>query len=153
MIEEEGRVVGVARGKLEIEVTSPGACESCPVHSSCYSAGKTVHIPLEQGIARGDRVRFSIVNASVLKLSAVVYGTPLVGIIAGIVLGELWLFRGLADDPKTLLSFALGVLLFAGGGFFVSRIDRRWRKRIVYTVKKIAPREPETGPQGDRSGR
>jgi hypothetical protein len=60
-------------------------------------------------------------------------------VLGGILLGYLWLFRSFADDPKTLLSFGLGVLFFAAAGFGVSRLDRTIRNRLTYTVVRAEP--------------
>lgn len=148
MIEEQGQVTNIEDGRLAIKVTTPGSCDSCPIHDNCYAGGRVVWVPAPEEIRVNDHVRFSITNTSVLKLSALVYGAPLVGVLAGILLGDLWLFRSFADDPKTLLSFGLGVLFFAAAGFGVSRLDRTIRKRLTYTVVRA---EPSTRAGDDRS--
>lgn len=141
MIDEQGQVTDIIDGKLGIKVTSPGSCDSCPVHGNCYTSDRLVWVPAKEGIGLNDWVRFSISNTSVLRISALVYGLPLAGVFAGIIAGYLWIFRSFRDDPKTLLSFGLGVLLFAVGGFAVSRIDRLMRKRLQYTVTRTEPTE------------
>ena len=139
MIGEYGKVVRTTGDGLEVRVLAPGACDSCPIHDSCYSSGKLVWLPQQQGLGVDDYVRFSITNASVLKISALVYGLPLLGVLGGILVGYLWLFRSFASDPKTLLSVALGVALFLASGFLVSRLDSRIKNRLSYT---ITPAEP-----------
>lgn len=149
MIDEQGQVTNIIDGKLGIKVTAEGSCDSCPIHDNCYGSGQLVWVPAQEGIHLNDHVRFSVANTSVLKISALVYGLPLAGVFAGILLGYLWLFRSFRDDPKTLLSFGLGVLLFAAGAFAVSRIDRLMRKRLQYTVIRVEPSggtSPEASP-------
>lgn len=145
MIDEQGRVTNIIDGKLAIEVTTPGACESCPVHGNCYASGRLVWVPARDGIRINDHVRFSISNTSVLKISALIYGIPFAAVIGGILLGYLWLFRSFADDPKTLVSFGLGVLFFAAAGFAVSRLDRGLRNKLVYTIVRSTPSEDHSG--------
>lgn len=136
MIDEYGIVRNETNDRFEVEVTTPGACESCPVHDNCYGAGKRVWLPKQDGISPGDRVRFSISNASVLKISALVYGIPLGAVLGGILAGYLWLFRALASDPKTLLSVLVGAGLFLASGFAISRLDPRIRKGLSYSIAR-----------------
>ncbi len=134
MIDEYGIVTKADDGKLEVRVTTPGACDSCPIHDSCYASGNVVSVPQQGDFRVNDRVRFSISNASVLKISALVYGLPLLGVLAGIVVGYLLLFRSMADDPRILASVGLGVALFLGAGYIVSRLDRVIRNRLSYDI-------------------
>lgn len=136
MIDEYGTVTNETRDRLEVQVTTPGACDSCPIHDNCYGAGKTVWLPKQDGIGRGDRVRFSISNGSVLKISALVYGVPLLAVLAGILAGYLWLFRSMPSDPKTLLSVAVGAALFLASGFVISRLDPHIRDGLSYSITR-----------------
>jgi positive regulator of sigma E activity len=143
MIDEYGIVTQTAGGKLAVKVISPGSCDSCPIHDNCYSSGKVVWLPRQEGIEVNDHVHFSISNASVLKVSALVYGVPLLGVMGGIILGYLLFFRSLADDPRTLASVGLGVILFLAGGFLVSRLDASLKKRLSYNV--VRAKAPAAG--------
>lgn len=136
MIDEYGIVTRSAGGKLAVKVISPGSCDSCPIHDNCYASGKVVWVPQTGGIAVNDHVHFSITNGSVLKISALVYGLPLLGVLAGIILGYLVLFRSLGDDPRILASVGLGILLFLAAGFVVSRLDAMIKNRLSYEVVK-----------------
>lgn len=153
MIDEYGIVTQSAGGKLAIKVISPGSCDSCPIHDNCYSSGQVVWVPRREGLRVNDHVHFSITNASVLKISALVYGVPLLGVLGGIILGYLLLFRSLADDPRILSAVGLGVILFLAAGFLVSKLDAKLKDRLSYSVVRAnAPvpsakpnEEPETG--------
>ena len=134
MINEYGVVTQVSAGKLAVKITTPGACESCPIHDNCYSSGKVVWVPQPAGVGINDHVRFSITNTSVLKLTALVYGIPLAAVLGGIILGYLWLFRALENDPRILASVGLGVFLFLLAGFGISKLDRLIGKRLAYEV-------------------
>lgn len=136
MIDEYGLVTDESKDRLEVQVTAPGSCDSCPIHDNCYGAGKSVWLPKREGIHAGDHVRFSISNASVLKISALVYGIPLAAVLAGILGGYLWLFHSFGSDPKTLLSVAVGAVLFLISGFVISRLDPHIRDGLSYTVRR-----------------
>ncbi|HUX19632.1 MAG TPA: SoxR reducing system RseC family protein [Spirochaetia bacterium] len=144
MIDEYGIVTRTAGGKLAVKVISPGSCDSCPIHDNCYSSGKVVWLPRQEGIGVNDHVHFSISNASVLKVTALVYGVPLLGVMGGIILGYLLLFRSLADDPRTLASVGLGVFLFLAGGFLVSRLDAILKNRLSYSVVRAKAPSSDT---------
>lgn len=148
MIDEQGQVTNIVDGKLAIKVTSSGSCESCPIHGNCYSSDQLVWVPAKEGIRVNDHVRFSILNTSVLKMSTLVYGLPLVAVFAGILLGYLWIFRSFGSDPKSLLSFGMGVLFFFTAGFVVSRLDRNMRGKLQYAVTRVQPPE---GAEAERS--
>ena len=159
MIDEYGIVTNETTDRLEVQVTTPGACDSCPIHDNCYGAGKTVWMPKQEGIGAGDHVRFSISNTSVLKISALVYGIPLLAVLAGILGGYLWLFRSLSSDPKTLLSVAVGAALFVLSGFVISRLDPRIRNGLSYSIARAdglrdsPPASPPTGAPSDQAHR
>lgn len=146
MIDEYGIVTKAEDGKLEVRVTAPGACDSCPIHDSCYASGNVVSVPQQGGFRVNDQVRFSITNASVLKISALVYGLPLIGVLAGIVVGYLVLFRSMADDPRILASVGLGVVLFLAAGYVVSRLDRVIKNRLNYDI--VPAKSPSLGSGG-----
>jgi positive regulator of sigma E activity len=134
MIDEYGIVTKISAGKLAIRITAPGTCESCPIHDNCYTSGKVIWVPKQEGIGINDHVRFSITNTSVLKLTALVYGIPLAAVLGGILLGYLWFFRTFGSDPRILASVGLGVFLLLLAGFGISKLDRLIGKRLAYKV-------------------
>lgn len=148
MIDEYGVVVEEQDGKIAVEVGAEGSCEACPVRNACYQNGTIVWIPRNEesgalAVRRGDHVHFTVENTSVLKVSALVYGVPLVAVLAGILGGYLWLFRALPENPRVGLSFLVAVALFVLSGFLIVRIDRRSKERLVYTVRRIE--RPQAG--------
>ena len=149
MIDEYGIVTKAEDGKLEVRVTAPGSCDSCPIHDNCYASGNVVSVPQQGDFRVNDQVRFSISNASVLKISALVYGLPLIGVLAGIIAGYLLLFRSMADDPRILASVGLGISLFLAAGYIVSRLDRVMKSRLSYDI--VRAKFPTTAPEGSSS--
>lgn len=143
MIDEYGVVTQERGGKLAIRVVTPGTCESCAIHDNCYASGKVVWIPKQEGIQVHDHVRFSIANTSVLGLSALVYGIPLLAVLGGILLGYLLLFRSVSGDAKVLFSVFLGVALFVASGFVISRLEHRIKRGLAYSVVRVDSSETD----------
>jgi hypothetical protein len=80
-----------------------------------------------------------IENAGVLGVSALLYGVPLAATLAGILVGYYLLFDGMGEDPRVLLSFAVGVGMLAGSGLLIAAVDRRWRTRVRVRLEKEQP--------------
>lgn len=83
----------------------------------------------------GQAVTLRIPHASVLGLTAIVYGVPLVAFLAGLLLGHAVLFDELVEEARALASFGLGL-----GGLFVAGLvtvftDRRLSRRVRYEVE------------------
>ncbi len=135
MIEEDGVVVGASDNELAIRIDPEGSCDGCPVRENCYANGRIVRVPLQPGVAVDDRVRLSIRNASVLQISALVYGAPLVALVVGIAAGYLLLFPSFPEDARILLSVAIGGALFALSALFVGRTGRRINAKLEHRIK------------------
>ncbi|HUZ17419.1 MAG TPA: SoxR reducing system RseC family protein [Spirochaetia bacterium] len=149
MIDEYGVVVQDKGGKLAIEIGAEGSCAACPVHDNCYQNGNVLWVPRSEEIGSGhlrigDHVHFTVANASVLKVSALVYGVPLVAVLAGIAVGYLWLFRSFAENPRVGMSVLIAAALFVLSGVFISRLDKAMKSRMVYSVERLRAGREET---------
>jgi positive regulator of sigma E activity len=143
MIVEHGVVESTEAGEAVVRITVPADCESCAVRENCYAAGRLVRGPAPADVEPEDTVRVIIENASVLGISALLYGVPLVATLAGILAGYYLLFGGMREDPRVLLSFAVGVGTLAGSGFLIAAFDRRRRNRVRVRLEKEEPGEAE----------
>ena len=137
MIDEIGTVVEARDEELAVRIDVAGSCGSCPIKDYCYGNERVVWMPKKEAIRVGEQVRFSVSNFSVLKISALVYGIPLISLIAGIVIGYLVFFRSLADDPKILLAVFTGAVFFALAAYAVSRLDKTQKNRLLYSVVRL----------------
>jgi positive regulator of sigma E activity len=94
-------------------------------------------------------VRLRIRNASVLGLSAVVYGLPLLAFVIGLVLGYFVLFPGLGPTYQPLGAFGVAVGFLALAGAVISRFDRQVQDRVSYEVEPMGSRAGSpTGGEG-----
>jgi len=97
----------------------------------------------------GDRVEFDLEGHTELKLSLLVWIVPLLGLIAGAILGATFhSFLSLDRDAATLLGLAAGA---AAAFAIVMRIDRRAAKdeRLIPVILKVLP--STNGPNGSAS--
>ncbi len=130
-MDEVGTVIEERRQELRIQVDVATACDSCILSSNCYANEGKLWVPKKKGIKVGDRVRLGSVDGSVLKISALVYGLPLVSLISGILTGYLLFFHAFADDARILLSALSGGILFALSAVFISRQDKALKRRYT----------------------
>lgn len=105
-------VVILDKGKTAVvRFQKSDACGRC---NACFHLGGTeadIEIDNLLGAKEGDVVLIELHGKSVLKASLIVYGVPLIGLIAGAALGSMW------GD----LYSALAAVLFAAGAFFILR--------------------------------
>jgi len=125
---EEGVVLavkpatGADPGLATVRLMPGNHCEGCPANSVCKPGGDDrrlmdVHDPL--GVAVGDRVRVAVSGNSVLTASFLVYGLPLLLLLAGVGLGTLIWSPG--NPLRDLWSFLLGAALAGFALLFVRR--------------------------------
>lgn len=143
-IEAEQGVVreidGTGSARYGIEITVPGVCDRCAIRDNCYGAGSMVWASADEDLRPGDEVRLDMRGGTVLKATAWVYGIPLVAVFTGTLAGHRWLFASHAEEPRVLLSFALGVGLMLGAGFVLSRLNQWVGRRLTIRVSRtLAP--------------
>lgn len=127
-----------SRARFGIEITVPGVCDSCVIRDNCYGAGSRVWAASEEQLEPGDEVRLEMRRGTVLKATAWVYGIPLVAVLSGTLAGHRWLFATRPEEPRVLLSFALGVGLMLASGFVLARLNDWVGRRLTITAHAIA---------------
>jgi positive regulator of sigma E activity len=128
---EEGIVVSAADGSAVVRIQHPDTCEECSAKLFCTPGEADAHTvtamdPL--GVHSGDAVRILVRGENVFRAAAMLYGVPLVLLLAGLLLGmnviaPLFL-------PRELFAFACGLCaagtwylgLFLSGGAASARI-------------------------------
>lgn len=139
MIEAEyGIVREVGQGaRYGVEITVPGVCDGCAIKDNCYGKGSMVWAASDDTLEPGAHVRLEMQQGTVLKATAWVYGIPLIAVLLGTVAGHTWLFADYAEQPRVLLSFALGVGLMLGAGFILARLNDWIGNRLTITAHQI----------------
>ncbi len=103
-------------------------CEGCGASGLCHAAAddrREIEADDLLGCAAGDRVRIEVPGGQVLRMSFLIYGLPLLLLLAGVGLGAVLIPAGPWRDPG---SFLLAVGL-AAAAFPVVRSDRQASRR------------------------
>ena len=134
MSQEVVAVVEQGEGGIWVEATQRSACGSCNARSGCgqHSLSKLgrpmrLWIPTDRNYQVGDQVILSLPQGGLALSALVLYGLPLVGLIAGAILGQR-----LGTD---LLSALVGIAGL-GIGFVVAKklseqFTKQWHPQIV----------------------
>lgn len=114
---EEGIVIESYNGVAEIALISSDNCEECSAKLFCKPKSESTKILKAADPFKtkpGDEVRISVAGSTVLKVSFLMYGVPLILFILGIVLGME--FYKTNSKPE-LFSFFTGCILM--GIYFI----------------------------------
>jgi len=134
-MEETGIVVKVTGKVATLRMSVSDACSACDQKSMCHPDSGTVrmlsaHDPI--GVTPGDVVTVSLPSKGVWLAMGLVYGWPLVTLIAGAWLGFKWAVgEGMSADSAEIAA-ALSGLAGLGAGFVVLRMNRhRYEGRLA----------------------
>lgn len=135
-ITKEGIVLDNNKGHLTVQIFRNGACGSCSASGSCAES-KTTEIELftHENIKKGDRVMIEGESSDVTKLTAVVYIFPVVMILIGAILPNVFLKNiGIDLNLLTLISVLVFLLISL---IFVKGLDSKVKDRNIMKVRKI----------------
>jgi len=150
MLTEQGIVQKVYGGKASVLVQRSPACAHCDSNGSCeISNDKTMTIEMSNALhaKMDDRVEISLPAHSLLKLSFVVYFLPVVGLVAGALLGNsLASYFGVADITGSL---AGGVAGLVGTYFVMKRVNSGARAKMEYRPRMTRILSGDSSPFDD----
>lgn len=135
-VTKEGIVLDNNKGHLTVQIFRNGACGSCSASGSCAES-KTTEIELftHENIKKGDRVMIEGESSDVTKLTAVVYIFPVVMILIGAILPNVFLKNtGIDLNLLTLISVLVFLLISL---VFVKGLDSKVKDRNIMKVRKI----------------
>ena len=135
-VKKEGIVLDNNKGHLTVQIFRNGACGSCSASGSCAES-KTTEIELftHENIKKGDRVMIEGSSNDVTKLTAVVYIFPVVMILIGAILPNVFLKNtGIDLNLLTLISVLVFLLISL---IFVKGLDSKVKDRNIMKVRKI----------------
>lgn len=135
MSEELATVVAIEGDHAWVECERRSACSGCQQQSNCGTGTVAKAFPLKAPRLRvrltaevrvGQQVRLGIPQESLLRGAALVYVLPLFCLLAGALLGQLWLAPLLSGgEGITILCCLLGgVLGFLLVRYFSNRLDQ-----------------------------
>jgi positive regulator of sigma E activity len=150
MIEERASVEEVGEEQVAFRVSGEEACEACDIAEQCYRDGGFIRVPRAKlrGLAPdeltpGRNVKLFMEQTSLLGLTGVVYGVPLLLFAVGLLAGFYLLFPDAGEAGRALGSFGTGVLLVALSWAAIVRLDRRAARRIRYRIEPLEKLEGE----------
>ena len=135
---QTGKVIAVSGQTAVVRFVRGDACGRC---NACFHLGaKEAEIEIRNTIGArvGDEVSIELKGGSMLKASVIMYGAPLAGLLAGVLIGAQW------GD----LYAAAGGLLLCGGVFFILRgLEPRFTKMNEFKPRmvEILKRSEENG--------
>ncbi len=105
---EKGRVVRIENGFAIVQMTRSAACNCCGMCNGLVPGSNELHIRTANaaGASPGDTVEIEVQTRGVLQAAFLVYGLPLLGGIAGFILGSL-VAGGIYRIAGALLGFGI----------------------------------------------
>ena len=132
-----GRVVDRQADSLRVCFDRPEMCEKC---GACMGKAHKELVTLKGDAQPGDTVEVEMPDAKVLKVSAIAYVVPLLGLLLGLLIGQTWMRTDSAAAVGGLIGLAL-----AWGGLIL--FDKKIAKKKQWQPKIIAVRPRKEGEQ------
>lgn len=140
MIEQQANVVAIEGDMAVVLVERQTACGNCSAKSGCGSsviAGlfpqrqQTLRLCNTQQVAVGDRVVIGLPETGLQRASLLMYGVPLLALIAGAALGQQFGGTDFTAAIAALLGFASGLLV-------VRRVSRGSRRLQPVMLRRVS---------------
>lgn len=153
MVRGTVRVVAINHQRAWVEAESEAACGGCAVAKGCgtkaisgYFSKRNIPIEIANDFngSVGDRIEVGLRNSTILKVSAVIYLLPLVGLMTGAITAELLQ----AGDSLVMILGILGL----GCGFYAAK-SLYVSQRFANAVTPVFLRKLEPAKQAVRSDR
>lgn len=127
-MEQIGFVKEVVGDNIFIQLTRSSACgsncESCGAHCA-ESVTEIREFKNTIGAKKGDVVKFTMKDKSVLSYIALVYGIPLLFLLCGTSVGY-YIFSKIGTKNIDLYSFIIGVVSFLISSFVIRKFDKKY---------------------------
>ena len=142
MIEESALVRHTDDEQVVFQIIRTGACDACSIREQCYRNDGVVSVPRDHvsgvdntRLSSSEPVKLKIRNTSVLGLTAIVYGVPLLAFFAGLLFGNFVLFPDAGPTLQPLGAFATAAAMLGLAGYGIYRFDRRVAGTVRYEVQ------------------
>lgn len=132
-MERLGEVTRVDGKWLEITFCRPSDCEKC---HACMGGDKMTTLRLEGTANVGDKALVELPDSTITQASLLAYGLPLIGLIAGMLLGDKLI--PLENSLDALIGAVIGLALPLAW-LLMSEKKRRTNPRWTPQIKRIIP--------------
>jgi positive regulator of sigma E activity len=92
----------------------------------------------DEALEAGDSVRLEMQPGTLIKATGWIYGIPLISVLAGVLAGYFVLFAGRTEQPRVLLSAALGIGLMLISGTILAKLNEWVSQRIAINAHAAA---------------
>lgn len=139
MATEEGIVTKLGSNTAWVTTTRTAACEECAARNSCHALGGGNNMEVEAintaHAQVGDRIVLSLATSSLFKATFLIYMFPILGLIAGALLGDI-LAPALGSN-KSILAPGFGFSFFFLALIFIKLKGKRMGEKNEYRPKII----------------
>ena len=149
---ETGKVVSTRNDRAEVEVAARGECEHCTAASICNWTGTSLRKVLavnKVGAAAGDTVELESVEGTGAKSNLLVFGIPVLLMLAGVLVGGLVLRKDLWSGILSGVGLALGFGIVKAIDVSVNRSGRSLPV-VVRRMDEFRIQNPEGRSQNGR---
>jgi len=142
---EKGQVIACKKNLVVIRMTRTEACAQC---RACIAGMSKKDMVLEAenecGAQVGDWVEMELRNNGFFHAVMIMYGIPLVALLAGIVIGYFALAPLLPAVDSGIIGFGTGVALTALTYLWIHSQEKRWESKKFRPIAVKITSEPET---------
>jgi sigma-E factor negative regulatory protein RseC len=150
MLTEEGVVEKLLQQKARIRIKRSSSCASCESRGLCQTLNDreaTLEVENHLHAQVGDRVEVSMNTQSLLKVSLLVYILPIVTLIIGAYVGQVW--AQARQMPPTIPSILAGGAAMGLTFWVLKRLERTAQEENRYQPRMtrilLSGGAPETG--------
>lgn len=141
---EKGLVINTKDHLAVIQMTRTEACGQC---RACLAGMKKEEMIIEAdnecNAKVGDWVIMELRNNSFMKAVLILYGIPMVALVAGIVLGYYVLYQYISSVNREVLSFFVGILFTVLAFLWIRSKESVWDKKKIRPVATKVTTEKE----------
>ncbi len=121
-ITERGIVIRSENGKAEVAILAQENCKTCSAKPYCAPAGNEkvnyINVTDPYSTSPGDEVTLAITGNTLMKMSMIFYGIPLIILIA-VILAMAPLFMGIKQGEAYSVMTGLAVMMLYYAGIYV----------------------------------
>ena len=132
MIEEEGVVAEIDGNIAKVAVMKKSACEQCSAAGVCHPGDQEyLEAANPLGAVKGQKVKVVIAPQMYLKASIILYGIPMVALIAGAIVAKKIAVLYVGEEHSDLWAFIAGMACTFISFLFI----RSYNKKVEKTQK------------------
>jgi sigma-E factor negative regulatory protein RseC len=132
MIEEEGIVAEIEGSIAKVAVLKKSACEQCSAAGVCHPGDREyLEATNPLNAVKGQKVKVAIAPQLYLKASFILYGIPMVALVAGAIIAKNIASGYVGEEQSDLWAFIAGMACTFVSFLFI----RSYNKKVEKTQK------------------